>query len=90
MMRRIAILAVAAPIALAAIAANAQLSPLPPAPQRTFPPPLAPSTEQGRSQIQAPVGHRQPRAGDVPNEGDVSRNDADVELDRKLNICRGC
>lgn len=44
----------------------------------------------------APVGHRQPRRSDVPNEslkGDpndpVTREDA--ELNRKLkSICRGC
>jgi hypothetical protein len=48
------------------------------------------STDQSRGIPQAPVGHRQPRASDVPNEGNVTRNGADVELDRKLSICRGC
>jgi hypothetical protein len=44
----------------------------------------------------APVGHRQPRAGDVPNEKNLSNpNDAmnkeDAALDRKIkSICRGC
>jgi hypothetical protein len=89
-MRRIAILAVAAPIALIPVAANAQLSPSPPAPQRTSPAAPNPTTEPPRGQIQAPVGHRQPRAGDVPKEGDVTRNESDVELDKKLSICRGC
>ena len=48
----------------------------------------------------APVGHRQPRADQVPSEKDIGNtgpnaNDAmkreDAELDRKLkSICRGC
>jgi hypothetical protein len=44
----------------------------------------------------APVGHRQPRADQVPSEKDNSSADAamkreDAELDRKLkSICRGC
>jgi hypothetical protein len=44
----------------------------------------------------APVGHRQPRADQVPSEKDtMSGSDAmkreDAELDRKLkSICRGC
>jgi hypothetical protein len=41
----------------------------------------------------APIGHRQPTAGDVP-QNENSAIDAmtklDKELDRKLNICRGC
>ena len=43
---------------------------------------------------QAPVGHRQPRASDVPNEKNlpsdpVSKEDA--MLDKKIkSICRGC
>jgi hypothetical protein len=42
----------------------------------------------------APVGHRQPRADQVPSEKD-NANDAmkreDADLDRKLkSICRGC
>ena len=46
--------------------------------------------------IQAPVGHRQPRAGDVPNEKNLSDpNDPlskeNAALDRKIkSICRGC
>ncbi|MGA7073220.1 hypothetical protein [Bradyrhizobium sp.] len=44
----------------------------------------------------APVGHRQPRADQVPPDKDNSNADAamkreDAELDRKLkSICRGC
>ena len=42
----------------------------------------------------APIGHRQPTRADVPQD-DLSawerqQQDLDVELDRKLVICRGC
>ncbi|SIO55296.1 hypothetical protein SAMN05443247_08026 [Bradyrhizobium erythrophlei] len=46
--------------------------------------------------IQAPVGHRQPRAGDVPDEKNLSDpNDPlskeNAALDKKIkSICRGC
>ena len=49
-----------------------------------------------RPSPQVPVGHRQPRAGDVPDEKDLGgMNDSisrdDIALDRKLkSICRGC
>jgi len=45
---------------------------------------------------QAPIGHRQPRASDVPNEKNLSDpNDPlskeNAALDRKIkSICRGC
>ena len=45
---------------------------------------------------QAPVGHRQPRASDVPSERNLSDpnnpiNKEDAALDRKIkSICRGC
>jgi hypothetical protein len=45
---------------------------------------------------EAPVGHRQPRAGDVPNEKNLSDpNDPlskeNALLDKKIkSICRGC
>jgi hypothetical protein len=45
---------------------------------------------------QAPVGHRQPRASDVPNEKNLSDpnnpvNKEDAALDKKIkSICRGC
>jgi hypothetical protein len=51
---------------------------------------MSQSSEPQRGIPQAPVGHRQPRAGDGPNEGTSTRSETDVELDRKLNICRGC
>ena len=50
----------------------------------------------GAAMPQAPVGHRQPRAGDVPNEKNLSdpnsaMNKEDAALDRKIkSICRGC
>lgn len=49
-----------------------------------------------RQPPQAPVGHRQPRAGDVPSEKNLSNpndpaNREDAALDRKIkSICRGC
>jgi hypothetical protein len=42
---------------------------------------------------QAPVGHRQPRAKDVPpgvNENLGVRSPEDEAIDRKLRICRDC
>jgi hypothetical protein len=48
------------------------------------------------SVLPAPVGHRQPRAGDVPSEKNLSDpnnpvNKEDAALDRKIkSICRGC
>jgi hypothetical protein len=45
---------------------------------------------------QAPIGHRQPRADQVPSEKNLSdpnnpANKEDAALDRKIkSICRGC
>jgi hypothetical protein len=45
---------------------------------------------------EAPIGHRQPRAGDVPSEKGLSdpnsaQNREDAALDKKIkSICRGC
>jgi hypothetical protein len=42
---------------------------------------------------QAPVGHRQPRASDLPSEknGSAKLDAEDAALDRKIkSICRGC
>jgi hypothetical protein len=50
----------------------------------------------GGGMVQAPVGHRQPRVGDVPSEKNLSDpNDPlskeNAALDRKIkSICRGC
>jgi hypothetical protein len=52
-----------------------------------------PLTQDTRLIGQAPVGHRQPRARDVPpqNPGELERLTAeDAAIDRKLIICRGC
>ena len=44
----------------------------------------------------APIGHRQPRASDVPSEKSLSdpntvQNREDAALDKKIkSICRGC
>jgi hypothetical protein len=69
--------------------ANAQSSnSQPAAPQIS--PQTSQSSDPPRGIPSAPVGHRQPRAGDVPKEGTITRSETDVELERKLNICRGC
>jgi hypothetical protein len=49
----------------------------------------------GGSVLPAPVGHRQPRAADVPDEKNMNPNDflakENATLDKKLkSICRGC
>ena len=68
--------------------------------QRNLPPKglrSQPTTQNGSAGTlpEAPVGHRQPRVGDVPSEtgkNDPGRIDAkDRELDRMIkNICKGC
>ena len=42
--------------------------------------------------LEAPIGHRQPHAGDVPLENDLEHiSPEDAAVDRKINnICRGC
>jgi hypothetical protein len=64
---------------------------------RNAPPASVKRAQQGdqpRPAVEAPVGHRQPRAGDVPEAGpnDPGRIDAqDRELDRMIKgICKGC
>ena len=50
----------------------------------------------GGGVLPAPVGHRQPRAGDVPDEKNLANpndpvNKEDAALDKKIkSICRGC
>ena len=49
-------------------------------------------TERGNV-MQAPVGHRQPTAKDVPPRVDENlgaRSPEDQAVDRKLRICRDC
>ena len=54
------------------------------------------SSNQPRAVPEAPVGHRQPRADQVPSEKNLDNpNDAvnreDAALDKKIkSICRGC
>jgi hypothetical protein len=54
------------------------------------------SSNPSRTMRDAPVGHRQPRADQVPDEKNLSNpNDAtnreDAALDKKIkSICRGC
>ncbi len=55
------------------------------------------SSVQKNSTIpEAPIGHRQPRRGDLPNEKNISdpnstANKEDAALDKKIkSICRGC
>lgn len=56
----------------------------------------SPSASGGKPLIEAPIGHRQPRAADVPSEKSLSdpnnpANKEDAVLDRKIkSICRGC
>ena len=66
---------------------------------RNAPPVSVKRAQQGvvqpRPDMDAPIGHRQPRAGDIPAEAradDPGRIDAqDKELDRMIKgICRGC
>jgi hypothetical protein len=52
-----------------------------------------PGTGQATGVRQAPVGHRQPSAKDVPprNEDNLGvRSPEDQAVDRKLRICRDC
>ena len=54
------------------------------------------SMSTNRPMIEAPVGHRQPRASDFADEKNLSNpndpiNKEDAALDRKIkSICRGC
>ncbi len=66
---------------------------------RNAPPASVKRAQQGdqprpAAAVDAPVGHRQPRAGDVPETGpnDPGKIDAqDKELDRMIKgICKGC
>lgn len=38
----------------------------------------------------APTGHRQPHAADVSPAANLSADLLELEIDRKLRICRGC
>ena len=57
-------------------------------------PDTQPIETQGR--MQAPIGHRQPRVQDLPpsvlrkESGEGRGSNAEIELDQKLGICKGC
>ena len=51
--------------------------------------------QTSRLSRQAPIGHRQPRAGDVPADTQLSPSEfeqrrLDQDLDKRLIICHGC
>jgi hypothetical protein len=51
------------------------------------------TTGQAPRAIQAPVGHRQPRAADLPpdvGQAEKAPTPQDQELDQRLKICRNC
>ncbi|MBR1162483.1 hypothetical protein [Bradyrhizobium elkanii] len=54
------------------------------------------SMQKGGTVPEAPIGHRQPRRGDVGSEKNISdpnsqANKEDAALDKKIkSICRGC
>ncbi len=57
------------------------------------PGPATPSATSDRGVPSAPVGHRQPRADQVPSaqEKNYTESAEDKALDRKIkSICRGC
>jgi hypothetical protein len=48
------------------------------------------TTQNSGAPVEAPIGHRQPRAGEVP-ELKTNTDAEDAALDRKIkSICRGC
>jgi hypothetical protein len=57
-------------------------------------PGMPPSDQPSGPVIPAPVGHRQPRASDIPQSGrsaaELLEERQQAELTRKLRICRGC
>jgi hypothetical protein len=48
------------------------------------------TTGQAPREIEAPIGHKQPRATEVPSEENLAPTREERALDRKLNICRNC
>ncbi len=54
--------------------------------------PSMPGHETATRPWSAPVGHRQPRAADVPTSASLSVLDQeDADVDRKISsVCRGC
>ena len=93
---RVAMRGVAVPAAVLVLnAAVAQNDPGQPSSPSS---PSAQTTQQADENIeeavwQAPIGHRQPSAKDVPSSAEKNlgvRSPEDVTIDRDLRICRGC
>jgi len=61
---------------------------------QVYRPGLPPSEQPSGPVVPAPVGHRQPRASDVPQTDKSAAEQLEerqqAELTRKLRICRGC
>ena len=91
-MSRISILKRSTRFAAAVVASGALLGSLSPA---TASDQNSPAVLTSHSPWLAPTGHRQPTRADVPQHELLSmwereQQVLDVELDRKLVICRGC
>ena len=86
-MQRMTLLAAMTLIGLGLFDAHAQ-STGSSAPSSTRSAPQLPTT--GQAGAQAPIGHRQPRPADVPNQSQIGSSPADAEIDQKLTICRDC
>jgi hypothetical protein len=86
----LAVRAVSIAAALAAPLLFAPLSSAQDMGMQVYSPGLPPSAQVGA----APIGHRQPRAADVPQSNRSAAEQAEdrqqAELTRKLRICRGC
>lgn len=87
--------AVVAAIAVgsAAVAQNKPGQPSPPSGDNAQTTGQAGNPGKATSARQAPVGHRQPRAQDVPPAAQDNygvRSQEDEAIDRKLRICRDC
>jgi hypothetical protein len=91
-MRKIMIPTVLAAMGFAILNANAQTGPRPQSPSQSQPPAQSaqPSETTGRALPQAPTGHRQPRATDVPDQGLKTMGPREMDIDRQLKICRNC
>lgn len=91
------IVALTAPL-LGPVLSSAQEQPRPPSPPSASPPPSpsspSPDLDNARAAFPAPVGHRQPRAADIPQMDKTAAELLDEkqqdELNRKLRICSGC
>jgi hypothetical protein len=90
-MRTMTIFAIITTLGLGMLDARAQTTPQPqPQAQPELPSQSPQPSTSGRSPPQAPTGHRQPRAADVPKQGETSIGRGEMELDQKTKICRGC